>query len=236
VPPKKQEYWETPTGVKPHDSFVDVSDNDSGLAIITRGTPEHEVIDAKGRPIAITLMRAIGWLSRGDGPYRRGNAGPPMPTPDAQMQGTFVYNYSIFPHGGTWEDAEVYREALQFNTPPTGIFTDRWSHSLFKEFPHASSNLPNEMSFFTVEPDCFVVTATKQAEDNSGMIIRVCNLGTKEQTGTIIFSKSPTKVWRTNLAEREQEELVGQPVQGIKNAAKITLKLRAKEIGTIKVQ
>ena len=126
----------------------------------------------------------------------------------------FVYYYSIYPHDGTWENAAVYREALQFNTPPTGIFTDKWSHGLFREFPHASSNLPNEMSFFTVEPDCFVVTATKQAEDNSGMIIRVCNLGTKEQTGTIIFSKSPTKIWRTNLAERELEEIAGQPVRG----------------------
>ena len=84
------------------------------------------------------------------------------------------------------------------------------------------------MSFFTIEPNCFVLTATKMAENGSGLIIRVCNLGTKERSGAIALAEKPEKVWRVNLGEKELGELEA--------ANKIPLRLRPKEISTIKVR
>lgn len=228
VPPKKKSYSEVPTGIKPHDSFVDVSDGDGGLAIITRGTPEHEVVDVKDRPIAITLVRSVGWLSRGDNPYRRGNSGPEFKVPEAQGHGIYAFHYSIYPHEGSWEKAQVYREALKRNATPLTFVTNKWSHGIWAEFPHSLNDLPEQMSFFTVEPDCFVVTATKVAEDGSGMIIRVCNLGTRGRKGLITLATRPGEVWRVNLAEREIEQL--------ESLEEIRFHLRTREIFTIKVQ
>jgi alpha-mannosidase len=227
VLPKKKTYWEVPTGIKPHDSFIDVSDRGGGLAVITRGTPEHEVVDKKGRPIAVTLVRSVGWLTRNDNPYRKGGAGPEIETPEAQGHGIYTFYYSIYPHDGDWERAEVYREAIECNTSPSAFLTNSWSQRMWAEFPHNRDDLPNEASFFTVEPDCFVVTATKGAEDSKGLIIRACNLGTRERSGSITLAAKPEKVWRVNLAEKELKRL--------KAAKRIPLRLRAKEIGTIKV-
>jgi mannosylglycerate hydrolase len=228
VPAKKKTYAETPTGIKPHDSFVDVSDRSGGLAIITRGTPEHEVIDAKNRPIAITLIRSVGWLSRADGPYRRGNAGPDFEAPEAQGHGVYTFNYSIYPHDGTWESAAAFRQGLEANTPPSAFLTNRFSHGLWREFPHRRENMPNEMGLLTVDPDYFVLTAMKRAEDETGLVVRICNLGTKKRTGRIRCAWKPRKVWKVNLGERVLAE--------IRPSQEIRIELRSKEICTLKIR
>ncbi len=55
---------------------------DGALAIGVDGLREYAALH-DGRTIAITLLRATGWLSRGDMPERRGHAGPALETPSA---------------------------------------------------------------------------------------------------------------------------------------------------------
>ncbi|GAG69611.1 unnamed protein product, partial [marine sediment metagenome] len=48
--------------------------------------PEYEIIP-DNNTIALTLVRSVGWLSRGDLEYKKGNAGPSFATPEAQCLG-----------------------------------------------------------------------------------------------------------------------------------------------------
>jgi alpha-mannosidase len=67
------------------------------VTIVSDGLAEYDA-----RPngdIAITLLRAVGALSRNDLPERPGHAGWPSPTPAAQCLGTFTARFAIYPHG-----------------------------------------------------------------------------------------------------------------------------------------
>ena len=91
---------EQPRPEVPQRAFTDVSSGSRGLMIANRGLPEVEVLKREDgiAEIALTLLRCVGWLSRDDLFTRPGHAGPGMETPDAQMPGTWGFDYSVIPH------------------------------------------------------------------------------------------------------------------------------------------
>jgi alpha-mannosidase len=70
-----------------------------------------------GRTIAITLLRAVGWLSRGDMAERKGHAGPALETPSAQCIGERTYGYCVVPMSGDMTLALAVREIREFLSP-----------------------------------------------------------------------------------------------------------------------
>ena len=78
------------------------------------GPFEYELVDGA---IAVTLLRCVGWLSRGDLHNRRGHAGPGIATPAAQMRGEFAFEVGVMRQEGDWEDAKVPRWAEVFAHP-----------------------------------------------------------------------------------------------------------------------
>jgi membrane-associated phospholipid phosphatase len=89
---------------------------DGAIAIGVDGLREYAVLH-DGKTIAITLLRAVGWLSRGDMPERRGHAGPALETPSAQGIGARTYRYCVVRLGGDMTLARAGREIREFLTP-----------------------------------------------------------------------------------------------------------------------
>ena len=68
----------------PHRTFTAVESAEFSAAMMSRGIYETEARrDVGGTTILLTLLRCVGWLSRGDLKMRRGDAGPEFETPDA---------------------------------------------------------------------------------------------------------------------------------------------------------
>ena len=67
------------------------------LTVTHRGLLEHELIDrgTNRSALAVTLMRAVGVLSRPAPPARPNVAGPPIPLRDAQMPGPRTFRYAV---------------------------------------------------------------------------------------------------------------------------------------------
>src|SRR5262249_43469048 len=71
-----------------------------------------------GRELTLTLLRAVGQLSRSVHPYREEPAGPEIPTPLAQSPGPQSVRLAVLPHAGGWATgglpaaAERYRHDL----------------------------------------------------------------------------------------------------------------------------
>jgi len=100
--------------------FVDCSDGSVGCAIIHDGLLEYEVLtDARGAgtELALTLLRATGYLSRADAAFRPNPAGPLTPLTGPQMIGTLAIDYAILPHLGDWRTADLYGAADEFLVP-----------------------------------------------------------------------------------------------------------------------
>jgi mannosylglycerate hydrolase len=84
-----------PDGMPLH-RWVLHADAQCGATLISDGLAEAAV--AEGR-MAVTLLRAVGHLSRPDLPERPGHAGWPEDTPEAQCQGVFAARTALLLHG-----------------------------------------------------------------------------------------------------------------------------------------
>jgi mannosylglycerate hydrolase len=76
-----------------------------GLTVVHDGLLEYELVaddgmelgagETEAPALALTLARSVGMLSRVDVPYRPEPAGPPMPTPAAQLAGPMTASYAV---------------------------------------------------------------------------------------------------------------------------------------------
>jgi alpha-mannosidase len=96
--------------------FVDCSDGDVGLALLHDGLLEYEVVE-HGTELALTLLRATGYLSRGEPAFRPSPAGPLDRLEGPQLQRPLALEYAVLPHRGDWGDADVHQAADDFLVP-----------------------------------------------------------------------------------------------------------------------
>jgi len=91
---------EFPIGACPERAFATISDGTRALTVANRGTSEVEAVcEADGTTsLALTLLRAVGWLSQGSLGLRPGPAGPLFPTPEAQVLGSHRAEFALFSH------------------------------------------------------------------------------------------------------------------------------------------
>jgi alpha-mannosidase len=211
---------EHPRPEAPQRAFTNISDGNAGLMIANRGLPEVEARRAPdaSTEIALTLLRCVGWLSRDDFPNRRGHAGPAIATPGAQMAGRWTFEYAIIPHGGRRGRDGIlpYGEAYAFNAPMRAVSAAM-----------GPGRIPGAASFVHVEPEAFVISAVKAADDGAGWIVRGYNIGgaaiTVKLRPLIPFARAA----RVNLAEASQSALT--PVDGY-----VVFPVRGHEVVTIK--
>jgi alpha-mannosidase len=217
--PTGTEGWaEQPVGAHPQLTFAGVGDGRRGVMLVNQGLPEYEVLpaasEADGVTLCLTLLRCVGWLSRGDLHCRSGHAGPALETPDAQCPGSHTFRYAIVPHAGNYLTAA--RQAHAFNAPLRAVCT--------QAHPGA---LPSTCSFLEVAPAAVLLSAVKLPERGEGLVIRVYNSAAVPVQGRI-------RLWRPfrEAAQvRMDEEASAGPV--VREADTFALSLRAKEIATV---
>ena len=221
LPKPKGKWAQAPLPTNHQNAFVDISDGERGFALINKGLPEYEVRKTRnGNTIYLTLLRCVGWLSRGDLLTRRGNAGESIPTPEAQCPGTHTFMYSVFPHAGDWVSAQVQRRAHEHNVPMRAAVTS------FHEGP-----LPAAQSFISVEPHNLMATALKKSELGDGLILRLYNSTTETVNGVIKAHRPVRTACLTNLNEQFLPD--GELNAEIDGA--ISLEVSGHEIKTIKL-
>lgn len=194
IPVGSTDWVEQPPPTFPQRSWCDLSDGGIGPLVGPRGLPEAEAIPGDPPELAVTLLRCVGWLSRDDLSTRRGHAGPPIPTPGAQEEGTHRFQYTIVPHADGWESA--FREAFAFETPMRAE-TARL---------HAGP-LPADGSFLKVSPSYLVVSAVKRSERGGLLVVRAYNVGDHAVNGRFRPQCCPKRAVRLSLAEEEQGSL-----------------------------
>jgi mannosylglycerate hydrolase len=130
------------------------------LALFTRGLCEYEAIPGRGGlELALTLLRCVGWLSRGDLSTRFHHAGPALETPGAQCLGRHVFEYALALDGNA-SDAELVRAA----------------HDYRHDFALGPPGVDLE-EVLSLGGAGFALSALKGAEDGDGVIARIYNPG-----------------------------------------------------------
>ena len=96
--PKSDRAAESPPRTAPLHRWVALFAPTRGVTLFSDGLAEYEA--TPDGDIAVTLVRAVGELSRADLPERPGHAGWPAATPMAQCTGPFEAELALLPHGG----------------------------------------------------------------------------------------------------------------------------------------
>ncbi len=198
--------------------FVDLNNGSEGLAVLSKGLPEYQVIDSDNK-IALTLFRSVGWIAK-EINSRIGDAGPEIFTPDAQCLREMSFEYAVYPHSGDVESGEVCRASDLFNTSVLKFTTDRHK-----------GQLNSESSFFTAMDslNSIKITATKRSEDGKTLIVRGYNSSTKPTDLSFTSSFKIKSAHTTNLLEESKDMVKLQD-----NI--INLKVAPKKIFTLSIE
>ena len=97
-----------PEGRYPVVNWVDYGDKQYGVSLLNRGLPDNCIRNGK---IYVTLLRSI----KNVGVYSK--AGPDIECPDACEKGNHTFEYSLYPHSGSWRKAFTYRRGWELNNP-----------------------------------------------------------------------------------------------------------------------
>jgi alpha-mannosidase len=152
-------------GTAPLHRYVSLSDSSGrGATLISDGLAEYEATEQGD--IAVTLLRAVGELSRRDLPERPGHAGWPAATPEAQCPGPFTASFAFMPHGALTEDTIIAIEeaADDFLVPPVA-----WTLA----GPGAAETVVGGVS---LEGRGLRFESCKESEDGAALVVRCTNM------------------------------------------------------------
>lgn len=149
--------------------WADLGDGKNGFSLLNDSKYGY---DAKGNVLRLTLLRA-----------------PVYPDPDAD-RGRHEFTYSLYPHAGTWKDAETVRRGYELNYKLHGEQT--MGHT---------GELPTRHSFVSVEPSNLVLTAMKRSEDGDGLILRFYEWAGRQTEARITVPAGAMGAVENNLME-----------------------------------
>src|SRR5882762_5003083 len=189
---------ETPVRTAPAHRFVAAARGGRGLAVLAPAFFEYEWT-AKG-DLILTLLRAIGELSRADLPTRPGHAGWPTAIPAAQCLGATRIDVATAPvSAGEVERGDVLPQLWEEAFLPL--------HALWLRDAGAGALTPAPVNI-TLEGSGLVFSSLKPAQVGSPMVLRCYNATSRKVSGAWRFGNGVKTAHRVRADEREAVALV----------------------------
>ncbi len=164
----------------PHRIFTAVESSAVSAALMARGSLETEVRrDARGATILLTLLRCVGWLSRGDLRMRRGDAGPEMETPDAQEIGAHRFEFAFAGWRGSHLSADLVQRSQSYAFAP-------------RMFPARASLDWSSLQLCECDNPRIVFSTSRAADRPRSYIVRVFSSSDSPETARLRFGAGRT--------------------------------------------
>jgi len=214
--PDTKEWVEQPQYDYPFNHFVDIENDNYGIAVFGNGLKEYEVLNDKDRTLAITLLKAFPYKiapsSEQDYSYEEGS----------QVLWPIDFEIGLFLHSkesiNTVTDSKnIFSEALNFH-----------NHIQLVQHGKTEGKLPLTNSFISFKTNDTKVSCLKQAEDGEGYVLRLFNPTEKKVDEVISFNIPVKKIKEVSL-----EEIDVKKVKLINH--KLRISIGAKKITTLKL-
>jgi mannosylglycerate hydrolase len=172
---------ERPIGAVPQRGFATLEGGGRAVTVAGRGASEVDAVPEPGgsTSLALTLLRAVGWLSRADLFMRPMHAGPPFATPGAQVPGRHDVEFSLRWHAPG--DPARTAEAHRFAHPPIAV----------QEAGPSEAPLADGARLVEVDDPELVVSAV-EPRDEGGVVVRVYNASSEPRPAAIRFPGAGT--------------------------------------------
>ncbi len=132
------------------------------------------------------------------------------PNPNADVE-VHNFTYSLYPHCGTWKQADTVKESYCINQPAYAV---------------VGGEEGKAYSFASVNKDNVVLETIKQAENGDGTVLRFYECQNARTKATVTVPAEFTAAYATNLLEEVEQEL---PIVD----GKVTFTIKPYEIYTI---
>jgi len=167
-----------------------------------RGLHEYELLPDGA--VAVTLLRAVGELSRGNLAARPGHAGWPTATPGAQGLGPFRVELALVPlavddraGARAWDAVEAAADA--FHAPLAG------------RMYRSGIDVPEVLEGPALSGAGLAFRALKPREHGAGIVLRCVNLTRRVRRGMWTFPGPVVRAFRARLDETVEAELPLSP-------------------------
>jgi mannosylglycerate hydrolase len=154
-------YTELPMTESPMNSFVDLSDDKAGLAILNEGLKAYEAQDDPAHTVSLTLIRAYPLricVTQEMTDYSQTDKG-------SQCLGIQCFRFAVMPHPGNWEEGKVWQAAERFNL----------AFQACQLSPTRHGTEPLEKSFLEIRPEGLHISAVKHSDSGEGWVVRIFN-------------------------------------------------------------
>jgi alpha-mannosidase len=210
-PAQPRRVLESPALTAPAHRFVAAAADARGLAVLAPGFFEYGW--TRERDLVVTLLRAVGELSRENLPERPGHAGWPEPTPLAQEPGFHSIRLALVPVSQAdlarpdhlsrlWEDVFL---------PVQTVF--------IRDFAAPETALPFEAVGAALDGKGLVLSAVKPPESGDGLVLRCYNATNSPAPGRWVF---PRPVRRAMMLRADETELDAPRLRGDRRSVRFT--------------
>ena len=151
--------------------WMDFSEGNYGISLLNDSKYGHSVMDGT---IGLTLIKC---------------GIEPNPNADVELH---PFTYALYPHSGTWKQADTVEEAYNLNQPAYAVFGGQPGGCF---------------SFASVDRKNVVLETIKQAEDGDGTVLRLYECQNARTKTRLTVPAGFTKAYSTNLLEEIEEEL-----------------------------
>jgi alpha-mannosidase len=186
---------ETPVATAPAHRYVAHAARARGLALLAPGFFEYE-LDAGG-DLLMTILRAVGQLSRPDLPTRPGHAGWPVATPLAQCQGSERLQLAVTPLSGSRSENE-------------SVLAELWEDAFLPIQPvwlRQASPLSIPPLEIRLEGEGLLFSGVKPAEHGRELVLRCYNARSDPAAGAWHFSQVVSSARRARADEHVLHEI-----------------------------
>ncbi|OHB60109.1 MAG: hypothetical protein A2Y12_09180 [Planctomycetes bacterium GWF2_42_9] len=201
---------------QPMISFVDLASDTRSFAFLSDGLPEYDVLDDKQRTLAVTLVKSI----------LHGRIDPETKIPPingSQCLGLHQFRYSLYPHKGDWQQANVWKQAQLHNLPIKTV----------QCMDAADSSKSDSISLINFENEGLEISAIKRSQDGNALIVRLYNHTDRQIKTAMTISAGKFK--SASLSDMLEEPLLNGKL-ALKFSNTVKLDVAAKKIITIRLE
>lgn len=173
-----EEWQEAPISIEAMQSFVSLHDESHGVAVMTEGVREYEIIGENYDTISLTLFRTFSHMGKTDLLYRPGRASGEsiVETPDAQLLGEINATFALTLFESSFDEANIAKKAKEYlSNPPVYQMSDFLNGRLIYVYRDEEKTLDSTYSLGLPVIDGAIISAVKKAEDSDAFITRFFN-------------------------------------------------------------
>ncbi|WP_339785094.1 mannosylglycerate hydrolase [Paenibacillus sp. FSL R7-0313] len=206
---EREQWQEKPITIEAMQSYVGLNNGSHGMAVMTEGVREYEIVGEQMDTIALTLFRTFGFMGKENLLYRPGRASGEkiVATPDAQLLRELSFTFGLHIQTSGFNEANVARAAREYLTPISSYqLCDFLNGRLIFAFRDEERVLDPDYSLMSFSDDSNVVLSSfKKAEQSDGYIVRVFNPYLSQPANVNIHFNQAVHAERVSLAEQPLE-------------------------------